>query len=210
MASNVEPTLLCRLLRIVSGARRARASTGSREPDVPFQPTPARAVEQMLLLAGVHAGDVVYDLGCGDGRIPIAASHRCGARAVGIDIDPKRITRARRHARETRVQDRVTFRHEDLFESDISEATVVTLFLWPEVNLELRPKLLHELKPGTRVVSYFWEIGDWLPEQEIAVDGRPIYLWTIPARRPCRVVQPAPDGAGVSVDAGNRMRVIRA
>lgn len=201
MAKRVVPTLLRRLLRIVSGTRRAGPSTGSPEPDVPFQPTPKRAVEQMLSLAGVHAGDVVYDLGCGDGRIPITAARRCGARAVGIDIDPKRIARARRHARGTRAQDRVAFRHEDFFESDISEATVVTLFLWPEVNLELRPKLLRELKPGTRVVSYFWEIGDWLPEKEIAVDGRPVYLWTIPARRPCRVVLPARDRSGASVAA---------
>jgi SAM-dependent methyltransferase len=156
----------------------------SREPDVPFQPSPKPAVKQMLRLAGVDAGDVVYDLGCGDGRIPIAASQLCGARGVGIDIDPQRIEESLRNARDEGVLDRVTFRNEDFFEANISDATVVTLFLWPEVNLELRTKLRRELKPGTRVVSYCWEVADWVPEQETAVDGRPIYLWTIPARAP--------------------------
>jgi len=134
----------------------------------------------MLLLAGVHRGDVLYDLGCGDGRIPIAASRLSGARSVGIDIDPVRIETSLRSARRQGVLDRVTFRHEDFFDADISEATVVTLFLWPEVTLALRSKLRRDLRPGTRVVSYFWEIGDWMPEKEIAVDGRPIYLWTMP------------------------------
>lgn len=134
----------------------------------------------MLLLAGVHPGDVLYDLGCGDGRIPVAAARFYGARSVGIDIDPVRIETSLRRARRERVLDRVTFRNEDFFEADISEATVVTLFLWPEVSLALRSKLRADLKPGTRVVSYFWEIGDWVPEKEIAVDGRPIYLWTMP------------------------------
>jgi hypothetical protein len=161
----------------LSGERRA-----SREPDVPFQPSPKPAVLQMLRLACVQPGDVVYDLGCGDGRIPIAASRLCGARSVGIDIDPRRIEESLRNARDEGVLDRVTFRNEDFFEANISDATVVTLFLWPEVNRELRTKLRRELKPGTRVVSYCWEIADWTPEQETAVDGRPIYRWTIPAR----------------------------
>lgn len=172
------------LSRILRVAHLLEQRKGSREPDVPFQPSPKPAVEQMLMLAGVHPGDVVYDLGCGDGRIPIAASQLCGARGVGIDIDPQRITESLRSAREEGVLDRVTFRNEDLFETNISDATVVVLFLWPEVNLELCSKLRRELKPGTRVVSYCWEIGDWVPDKEIAVDGHPIYLWTIPTRRP--------------------------
>jgi SAM-dependent methyltransferase len=166
------------------GASLLRQGRRLGEPDVPFQPSPKPAVERMLTLAGVHRGDVVYDLGCGDGRVLIAASRLCGARGVGIDIDPQRIREALRNARRERVLDRVTFRNEDLFEADIRDATVVILFLWPEVNLQLRSKLGRELTPGTRVVSYYWEIGGWVPDREIAVDGRPIYLWTIPARRP--------------------------
>ena len=155
-----------------------------REPDVPFQPSPKAVVRQMLALAGVHKDDVVYDLGCGDGRILVAASQLCGARGVGIDIDPRRIKESVRNAERAGVADRVTFRNEDLLEANIREASVVILFLWPEVNLELRSKLRRELKPGTRVVSYFWEIGGWVPDKELAVDGRPVYLWTIPAKVP--------------------------
>jgi SAM-dependent methyltransferase len=172
------------LARMLGVVRMPRGSRGPRKPDVPYQPSPKRAVKQMLELAGVHADDVVYDLGCGDGRILIAASQRCGARGVGIEIDPRRITQSLRNARKKRVLDRVTFRNEDLFEADISDATVVILFLWPEVTSKLRSKLRRELKPGTRVVSYCWEIGDWTPDKETAVDGRPIYLWTMPARQP--------------------------
>lgn len=177
-------TLLRLSSRILRLSGRFRTRRKWPEPDVPYQPTPMPAVKRMLELAGVCPDDVVYDLGCGDGRIPIAASELCGARGVGVDIDPQRIDESLRHARESGLLDRVTFRHENLFESNISDATVVILFLWPEVGLELAPKLRRELKPGTRVVSYCWEIADWVPEQETAVDGRPIYLWTIPSRPP--------------------------
>jgi SAM-dependent methyltransferase len=152
-----------------------------RAPDVPFDPSPPHVVDQMLTLAAVHKGDVVYDLGCGDGRIVIAAA-RLGARGVGIDIDPQRIRESRENARAAGVRDRVTFRNEDLFEADIAGATVVTLFLWPEVNLKLRPKLWRDLKPGTRVVSYYWDMGDWTPEKQIDAGGHWIYLWTIPPK----------------------------
>ena len=177
-------TWLLPLSRIMSVVRPRRMGRGSREPDVPFQPTPRQAVKQMLLLGGVQRGDVLYDLGCGDGRIPITAAQLYGTRGVGLDIDPARIEVSRRSARKEGVLGRVTFRREDLFEADISEATVVTLFLWPEVTRALRQKLLRDLRPGTRIVSYFWEIADWVPDREIAVDGRPIYLWTIPPKRP--------------------------
>lgn len=153
-----------------------------RPPDVPFEPSPPHVVEQMLKLADVRKGDVVYDLGCGDGRIVVAAA-RLGARGVGIDIDPQRINDSIGNARAAGVLDRVAFRNEDLFEANISDATVVTLFLWPEVNLKLRAKLLRELKPGTRVVSYYWDMGDWVAEKEIEIDGHSIFLWTVPARR---------------------------
>jgi SAM-dependent methyltransferase len=183
----------------VMSRRRLRLSTGAlfllvaagplaqqkplRAPDVPFDPSPHHVVEQMLKLADVRKGDVVYDLGCGDGRIVIAAAQEFGARGVGIDIDPQRIRESQENARAAGVSNRVSFRNEDLFEAGISDATVVTLFLWPEVNLKLRPKLLKDLKPGTRVVSYYWDMGDWVPEKQIEIDGHSIYLWTIPARR---------------------------
>ena len=168
-----------------------------RAPDVPFDPSPGDVVDQMLTLAGVHKGDVVYDLGCGDGRIVIAAVQRFGARGVGIDIDPQRIAESRESARTAGVLDRVTFRNQDLFEAKISEATVVTLFLWPEVNLKLRPKLWRDLKPGTRVVSYYWDMGDWVPEKQIDVkNGHSIYLWTIPPKRSSGPVATTPDARG--------------
>ena len=172
------------LSRLSNGARGRGGSRGSYEPDVPFQPSPRPVVTQMLVLAGVHQGDVVYDLGCGDGRFLIAAAQLYGARGVGIDIDPEMIEQSLRNAREAGVSESVAFRHEDLFEADISDATVVILFLWPEVTRALHSKLRRDLQPGTRVVSYFWEIGNWVPDREIAVDGRPIYLWTIPPKPP--------------------------
>jgi SAM-dependent methyltransferase len=175
--------LLCSLLILYLAFPLAQR-TPLRTPDVPFDPSPRHVVDLMLKLAEVRKGDVVYDLGCGDGRIVIAAAQRFGARGVGIDIDPQRIKESLENARTAGVLDRVTFRNEDLFEADIAHATVVTLFLWPEVNLKLRPKLWRDLKPGTRVVSYYWDMGDWVPEKQIEVDGNPIYLWTIPARRP--------------------------
>jgi ribosomal protein L11 methylase PrmA len=142
----------------------------------------------MLKLAIVQKTDVVYDLGCGDGRIVIAAARDFGARAVGIDIDPKRIAEANENARKAQVEKLVRFDEKDLFEADIHEATVVTLFLLSTVNLKLRPKLLKDLKPGTRIVSNTLDMGDWKPEQEITVGdpdqsyfSRRLLLWTIPA-----------------------------
>ena len=187
-----EPTMLkqaassCRfwLSRVVDAMRPRAPVAPSRKPDVPFQPTPREAVERMLALAGVRESDTVYDLGCGDGRFVITAAKRYGARGVGIDIDPLRIAQSRRHARKEGVLGSVTFRCEDLLAADISQATVVVLFLWPEVTRVLQSKLQRDLKPGTRVVSYFWEIGNWTPDQEVAVDGRPIYFWTVPAKSP--------------------------
>jgi SAM-dependent methyltransferase len=170
--------------RVLRALRRPGRETAARQPDVPFQPTPQQAVEQMLRLAAVHQGDLLYDLGSGDGRIVITAAQRFGARAVGIDIDPRRVEESLRRAREAGVLDRVSVRGGDFFQADISRATVVTMFLWPEVTLALCPMLRRDLKPGTRVVSYFWEIADWVPDREVAVDGRPIYLWTMPPRRP--------------------------
>jgi SAM-dependent methyltransferase len=154
-----------------------------RSPDVVFVPTPPEVVEAMLKLANVTKNDVVYDLGCGDGRIVVAAAKDFGARSVGIDIDPQRISEAKENVAKAGVGNRVTIRNEDLFEADIHEATVVTLYLLTSLNEKLKPKLWRDLKPGTRVVSQTFDMGDWKPEKEIEVDGRNVYLWHIPAQR---------------------------
>jgi hypothetical protein len=160
-------------------ANAVETVTPLRRPDVRYDPSPQPVVHAMLQLAGVRRNDVVYDLGSGDGRIPITAARVYGARGVGIDIDPQRIAEANANARSAGVTDRVTFRNEDLFTADFRDATVVTLFLSPDVNLRLRHRLLSELKPGTRVVSYWHDMGDWEPERTIAAGGANIYLWTI-------------------------------
>jgi len=144
----------------------AQSAAPRREPDVPYVPTTEPAVTAMLKLAGVTKADVVYDLGCGDGRIVIAAAKTFGARAVGIDINPVRIGEAKENAKKAGVEKLVRFEENDLFEADIHEATVVTLFLLPHINLKLRPKLLQDLKPGTRVVSNTFDMGDWKPDKE--------------------------------------------
>lgn len=165
-----------------SGSEQPIAASPLRKPDVRYVPSPQPVVHAMLKLAEVKQNDLVYDLGSGDGRIPIAAAKDFGARAVGIEIDPKLVALARANARKAGVADRVHFRNQDLFEADIREATVVTLFLYPDVNLRLRPKLLAELRPGTRVISHWHDMGDWKPDRTIPVEGRPLYLWTIPRR----------------------------
>jgi SAM-dependent methyltransferase len=151
-----------------------------REPDVIYVPTPQNVVDEMLKLANVHKGDVVYDLGCGDGRTVVTAAKNYGVRAVGIDINPERIKESQDNAKKAGVTNLVTFRNEDLFEADIKEATVVTLYLLNSLNLKLRPKLWKELKPGTRIVSHSFDMGDWKPDKEVEVDGRRIYFWTVP------------------------------
>jgi len=154
-----------------------------RSPDVIFVPTPPEVAEAMLKLANVTKNDVVYDLGCGDGRIVVTAAKDFGARAVGIDIDPQRISEAKENVAKAGVGSRVTLRNEDLFEADIHEATVVTLYLLSSLNIKLQPKLVRDLKPGTRIVSQTFDMGDWKAEKEIEVDGRSVYLWRIPANK---------------------------
>jgi precorrin-6B methylase 2 len=169
----------------------AQDSQSRRQPDVPFVPTTEEAVHAMLKLADVKKSDVVYDLGCGDGRIVIAAAKNYGAHAVGVDIDPRRIQEAKENARKAGVEDLVRFEEKDLFQADIREASVVTLFLLSSVNLKLRPKLLQDLKPGTRIVSNTFDMGDWKADKEFTIDSasdsylsHKLYLWTVPQRAP--------------------------
>jgi precorrin-6B methylase 2 len=161
-----------------------------RSPDVPYVPTPQAVVDRMLQIANVNSNDVVYDLGSGDGRIPITAVRQYKVqRAIGVDINPQRVQEANKNAQQANVVDRVEFREQDLFQTDLREATVVTLYLLPEVNLRLRPKLLSELKPGTRIVSHAFDMGDWKPERVENVDGRMIYYWTVPENVPANLKQ---------------------
>jgi SAM-dependent methyltransferase len=173
----------------------AQSAKPVRAPDVPYVPTTEQAVQAMLKLADVKKTDVVYDLGCGDGRIVIAAANKYGARAVGIDINPVRINEAKENARKAGVEKLVRFEENDLFQADIHEASVVTLFLLSDVNLKLRPRLLRELKPGSRIISNTFDMGDWKPEKTVTVDDSPsdendysglsktLYMWTVPARK---------------------------
>lgn len=162
-----------------------------RNPDVPYVPTTPEAVEAMLKLGEVKQTDVLYDLGCGDGRIVIAAAKTFGTRGVGIDIDPQRIREARDNAKKAGVESLVRFEQGDLFEANFAEATVVTLFLLPNINVKLKPRLLAQLKPGTRVVSNTFDMGDWKAEKESTVDNedydsglsRKFFLWRIPASK---------------------------
>lgn len=162
----------------------APGQAATRAPDVAYEPTPHNVVAEMLKLARVGAKDVVYDLGCGDGRIVIAAAKQLGARGVCVDIDPQRIRESRANAQRSGVAERIVFLEQDLFQTDLGDATVVTLFLSPDVNLRLRPKLWRELKRGTRVVSYVHDMGDWTPQEARDVQGalglRRLYLWIIP------------------------------
>jgi SAM-dependent methyltransferase len=160
-------------------AGAAPAQQGLRQPDVIYVPTRQTVVDAMLKVANVKAGDVVYDLGCGDGRIVVSAG-LLGARGIGIDIDPKRVAEANENVKKAGVGDRVKILNQDLFTTDLSDATVVTLYLLPNLNRKLRPTLWKTLKPGTRIVSHDFSMGDdWKPEQTLSVDGATIYYWTI-------------------------------
>ena len=174
-------------LGLALAAIASQAQTGE---EVPFITSPDNVTLEMLRLAEVGARDHVIDLGSGDGRIVILAAKRFGASGLGVEIDPKLVTLSRRHAREANVADRVEFREQDLFETDLAKATVVTMYLLPEVNLQLRPRLL-ALKPGTRVVSHDWDLGDWIPDLTTTLQvpdkavglekTSKVHLWVVPA-----------------------------
>lgn len=175
-------------LTLVGGCAVPSAPPGPPPPrlDVIYVPTDMEVVTTMLEAAKVGPGDVVYDLGCGDGRIVITAAGRYGARGVGVDLDPERIAEARLNAAQAGVSDRVSFSVQDLFTTDVSPATVVALYLSPDINMRLRPKLLRELRPGSRVVSHQFDLGDWAPQRtielEVAASMRRVFLWQVPPR----------------------------
>jgi SAM-dependent methyltransferase len=171
---------------ILGAAGVSRLMADTKAPpklDVPYVPTPNDVVDRMLQLARVGPDDYLIDLGCGDGRIPVTAAQRFGISAYGVDIDPVRIAEARENARQAGVADKVRFEVRNLFQTDISRASVLTLYLLPHVNLELRPRILSELKPGTRVVSHQFDMGDWYPERTEKIGARSIHLWTVPATK---------------------------
>ncbi|WP_242058445.1 class I SAM-dependent methyltransferase [Microcoleus sp. FACHB-SPT15] len=158
------------------------------KPDVPYVPTPNEVVARMLELANVTGDDILYDLGSGDGRIVITAAQKHGTRGTGIDINPELVQQSQANAQAANVADRVEFVQQDLFQTDLSDATVVTLYLLPDVNLKLRPKLLQELKPGTRIVSHDFDMGEWEPARVEQVQGptrqHTIYHWVVPENVP--------------------------
>src|SRR3990167_5336263 len=161
-----------RFLMVAALLAAAPAAAQTRLPDVIFVPTPQEVVEDMLRLVDVKKGDVLYDLGSGDGRIPVTAAKKYGVRAVGIDIDPQRIKEANDNAKKAGVAKLVEFRNEDLFQTNFREATVVTLYLLPDLNVKLRPRLMAELRPGTRIVSHQFDMGDWAPDKKLESNGR--------------------------------------
>lgn len=179
-----------KLLAFSATQRPSRRTKPIRKPDVIYYSTPPETVAEMLRMARIKEGDVLYDLGSGDGRIPIAAAQQYGIRAVGIEIDPKLITEAEDNARQANVLALVSFRNDDMFRTNLREATVVTLYLSEKLNVLLRPKLLRELRPGTRIVSHDFRMGDWKPEQTVRVPWgklyRTVYLWTVPERHRAR------------------------
>jgi tRNA G37 N-methylase Trm5 len=175
-------TVVFMLLVAVAGAQ-SPTTTEKKPLDVPYVPTHESLVDEMLSMAKVGGNDVLYDLGSGDGRIVITAARKFGTRGVGYDLDPDRVSEARENARKAGVTDKVRFEQQDIFTAKIADATVITMYLLPDVNMRLRPKLLSELKPGTRIVSHDFDMGDWKPEQtvKVQVNGRDhtVYFWRL-------------------------------
>ena len=187
MHRRLVPTLTVALLLFVVAAGAQAPTTEKKPLDVPYVPTHESLVDEMLRMAKVGKSDVLYDLGSGDGRIVITAAKRFGTRGIGYDLDPDRVSEARENARKAGVTDRVRFEQQDIFTAKIADATVVTMYLLPDVNLKLRPKLLSELKPGTRIVSHNYDLGDWQPLQRKEMDvtgiNHTLFLWVVPERR---------------------------
>jgi SAM-dependent methyltransferase len=169
-------------LDLILTPKVAQAQDLESKKIVPFVPTPQEVVDKMIDLAGVRKGDVVYDLGSGDGRIVITAAKK-GARAVGFDVDGDLVKESRENIRKAGVQELAEIRQQDILTVDLSGASVVTMYLLPDVNLKLRPNVLSQMKPGSRVVSHAFDMGDWKPDKTERVDGRTIYLWTVPSKK---------------------------
>ncbi len=168
------------IMAIMAVGVAAQVASPTRVPDVPYVPTPQDVVEAMLKAASVTKDDVLYDLGSGDGRIVITAAKKYGTKGMGIDINPALVAEATANAEKEMVSDKVTFIEGDLFKQDLSKATVITLYLLPDINIKLRPTILG-LKPGTRIVSHAFNMGDWEPEKTIDVTGRTVYFWRVPS-----------------------------
>ncbi|MFN6519132.1 MAG: SAM-dependent methyltransferase [Nostoc sp. CreGUA01] len=185
--AGTQPSTLTAETETVTPTATPTTQPQERPGDVPYVPTPEPVVDAMLKVAKVGKNDVLYDLGSGDGRIVNTAAQRYGTRGVGIDIDPQRIQEANDNAKKAGVTDRVKFVQQDLFNTDFSEATVVTLYLLPEINAKLRPILLKQLKPGTRIVSHAFDMGDWKPDQTLNVEGKSVYYWVVPQEIPANL-----------------------
>jgi len=174
---------LCTVLSIAQPLQNAaQQQVEEMHINAPFVLSPEKVVDAMLRLADVKPTDTVYDLGCGDGRIVIQAASAFGAKGVGVDINPERVLEARKNAEKAGVKDKVSFIENDIFKTEVQDATVVTLYLLPDMNARLQPKLLKELKPGSRVVSHSFTFPDWKPEKHLTVNGSSIYLWIVPSR----------------------------
>ena len=176
--------------------------------DVIYLPTPNNVVQRMLRMAQVTSDDYVIDLGSGDGRVLVAAAKTRGARGFGVDIDPERIKEARQNAQAAGVADRVEFRQENLFETPLSDATVLTLYLEPGPNLKLRPRILSELRPGTRVVSHDFDMEDWKPDQRATIGKSDIFMWIVPAKVAGRWTVQTDDGQSLALDLKQRFQEI--
>jgi SAM-dependent methyltransferase len=183
LTASLPRPVFCSLLLLGVAALGVSSQTELQQVRIntPYVQTPQEVVSAMLELAHVTSGDTLYDLGCGDGRIAITAARDFGAHAVGIDINPDRVRESMENASKAGVTALVEFVQKDFFDADLSRATVVAFYLLPEVNRELLPKLLHVLKPGTRIVSHAFDFGSWKPEQAIEVNGCKVFLWTVPA-----------------------------
>jgi len=163
--------------------------------DVHFVPTPQPVVDKMLELAKVKKDDYIIDLGSGDGRIPITAAKKFGAHGMGVDLDPRRIQEANENAKREKVTDKVEFKQQNIYETDLSKANVITMYLLSSINLKMRPRILAEAKPGTRVVSHSFDMGDWKPDKVEKVDGKTVYMWTVPEAKERRADTGAAAGA---------------
>lgn len=177
--------------------------------DVPYEPTSYGIAEEMLNMAGVTSKDLIYDLGCGDGRIVIMAARERGARGVGVDLDPERIRESRANARAAGVTHLASFFEQNLFDTDIRKATVVMLYLYPEVNLKLRPKLLRELKPGTRIVSHSHTMGDWADDATKKVEGHDLHFFFVPANVTGTWRWDEPDGRSASLSLTQKFQQVK-